>query len=899
MNKHSNDISQNLSVKVSANSDLRTKIDHLIKSVNDGLYEKENIVKIAILAVLAGQNIFLFGPPGTAKSMISRKIANMFMNANYFEHLMHRFCTPEELFGPISLTELKKDIYNRKLDGYLADADFAFLDEIWKSSPAVLNTLLTLINEHKYHNGNTIIDTPMKSLISASNEIPMADDGLSALYDRFLVRLIVNPVHEIKTFKDLIMSLSNKKVEQPYTYLISSEEYRNWLDKINDVELSEECADAICYMRQTIDKYLEYKSKAEENIENENNDTENKFHDNKFEKIKLSYISDRRWIQTIKLVKASAFYNGHNQTKLKDLMILKHALWSDVDEIDSFENLVRDAIEGQLKATIASINIKLDNLEQLANEVADPSIYMKENIRIRVKSEDDISLSYVFTTLSDENYYSRIKYNDNFSSSGFAMGQTPIDVKLVQTIINSQYTKSDILGKETNYANLDISKLKTNDLIKIRLKLYGSSNSTFAPGLGCGLISYTVINDLSYRRNKDYQLPTIFLPTAIYQILNQIPIDGLELYARVDSYDLAKSQLKLNFKNIFNENAEPEKHERIRYCDRVKAIYSFNETIDGALQVKNNAIKLRIKEYPITEEILNTDIKIAVTMKGDVVFYNSKISQISIDSLLYYENDCIDKKCIFWEKTSLNWLFKTSVFHNCISRGSIISTNPHGSYIFDYKKLNCVCSDGLTYCNSNIFIVEDIDNINNVLILKKKDETIFDNIWIDYNHLISSHQETYIAKNELSKTKCSYKVMEGTNSSKFIELTSYSVDDINHQSSALLDANKIAKFIFQGKCKDKTASFNVSQKILSTLSKLTYFIKEVNKYDIEIKDMENNESDNYNKHIEYISSDLFMSEHDKNELSEIYTKKYIKTKDSIIKNKSKFNAIKDTLRKLA
>ena len=231
MNKHSNDISQNLSVKVSANSDLRTKIDHLIKSVNDGLYEKENIVKIAILAVLAGQNIFLFGPPGTAKSMISRKIANMFMNANYFEHLMHRFCTPEELFGPISLTELKKDIYNRKLDGYLADADFAFLDEIWKSSPAVLNTLLTLINEHKYHNGNTIIDTPMKSLISASNEIPMADDGLSALYDRFLVRLIVNPVHEIKTFKDLIMSLSNKKVEQPYTYLISSEEYSNWLDR--------------------------------------------------------------------------------------------------------------------------------------------------------------------------------------------------------------------------------------------------------------------------------------------------------------------------------------------------------------------------------------------------------------------------------------------------------------------------------------------------------------------------------------------------------------------------------------------------------------------------------------------------------------------------------------------
>ena len=181
---------------------LRSKIDSLIKSVNDGLFDKEDIVKISVLAVLAGQNIFLYGPPGTAKSMVSRKIAKMFKESNYFEHLLNRFCTPEELFGPISLIDLKNDIYNRKLEGYLADADFAFLDEIWKSSPAVLNTLLTLINEHKYHNGNTIIDTPMKSLISASNEIPLADDGLSALYDRFLVRLVVNPIKEIDVFKN-------------------------------------------------------------------------------------------------------------------------------------------------------------------------------------------------------------------------------------------------------------------------------------------------------------------------------------------------------------------------------------------------------------------------------------------------------------------------------------------------------------------------------------------------------------------------------------------------------------------------------------------------------------------------------------------------------------------------
>lgn len=78
----------------SFDKDLRSKIDSLIKSVNDGLYDKEDIVKISVLAVLSGQNIFLYGPPGTAKSMVSRKIAKMFKESNYFEHLLHRFCTP-------------------------------------------------------------------------------------------------------------------------------------------------------------------------------------------------------------------------------------------------------------------------------------------------------------------------------------------------------------------------------------------------------------------------------------------------------------------------------------------------------------------------------------------------------------------------------------------------------------------------------------------------------------------------------------------------------------------------------------------------------------------------------------------------------------------------------------
>ena len=109
---------------------MQKRISNLLKQLNVNMHEREQILAITLLGAISGQNTFLYGPHGTAKSLISRRLACAFETSNYFECLMNRFTTPEEIFGPISIQELKADRYVRKVEGYLPTADFAFLDEI-------------------------------------------------------------------------------------------------------------------------------------------------------------------------------------------------------------------------------------------------------------------------------------------------------------------------------------------------------------------------------------------------------------------------------------------------------------------------------------------------------------------------------------------------------------------------------------------------------------------------------------------------------------------------------------------------------------------------------------------------------------------------------------------------
>ena len=339
---------------------MQQRIRDLIQVLSSNMFEREQMIALCVLAGVAGANSFLYGAPGTAKSLISRRIAAGFEVSEYFEYLMNRFSTPEELFGPVSLKALKQDQYTRKTEHYLPKAEFAFLDEIWKASPAILNTLLTLLNEKTFKNGDVVQQVPLKVLISASNEIPQPDQGLDALYDRFVLRLQVHPIQQQQHFFQLLQAApTSTKLKVSDALKISRDELLTWREQIYQVSLPDNVLQAFMQIRQQL---------------------QHEFLDQQI------YISDRRWQRIAYLIKAAAFLNGRNEVFMSDLFILKHCLWNQPEDIAFIEQLLEQVLLSQGLNHELQLEHWINEKEQLEQEILNHFYYT-----------DDVYYSYLIS----------------------------------------------------------------------------------------------------------------------------------------------------------------------------------------------------------------------------------------------------------------------------------------------------------------------------------------------------------------------------------------------------------------------------------------------------------------------------------------------------------------------
>src|SRR4051812_37038605 len=183
---------------------VRSRINRFRPSLGRFFVDKQEIIDLMVVAAIAQEPLLLVGPPGTAKSdlVLKFKDALGLDEGDYFEYMLTRFTEPSEIIGAIDIGELREGRYIRRKEGKLPTAKLVFLDEIFKSNSAILNILLTIINERKFYQEGRPEAVPLKILFAATNEVPEQGE-LAALKDRFVLKVLSSPVQD-EHFQELI-----------------------------------------------------------------------------------------------------------------------------------------------------------------------------------------------------------------------------------------------------------------------------------------------------------------------------------------------------------------------------------------------------------------------------------------------------------------------------------------------------------------------------------------------------------------------------------------------------------------------------------------------------------------------------------------------------------------------
>ena len=288
----------------------RDLLQRIHEELQQRFLERTEVLDGALVALVSAQHVLLVGPPGTAKSMLADEICRRLEGARYFQWLLTRFTTPEELFGAVSLRGLEQDEYRRLTTHKLPEAHIAFLDELFKGSSSILNTILTLINERRFHNGREVTDVPLVTLFAATNELP-EDDELLALQDRFLLRFVVDYVAEDFRFLKLLQSRPDAGGGTTLP-LAALEQARA---EAAALPVPGQVLRAMADLRRELGR-------------------------------KSNVASDRRWVQAVGALRAHAWLAGRDAVGEDDLPFLEHALWRDPAERAQIRSTIRELLVG-------------------------------------------------------------------------------------------------------------------------------------------------------------------------------------------------------------------------------------------------------------------------------------------------------------------------------------------------------------------------------------------------------------------------------------------------------------------------------------------------------------------------------------------------------------------------
>jgi MoxR-like ATPase len=316
---------------------LRSTVTDILKRQFVG---RDEVIDLIALAVVAGEHLFLFGPPGTAKSALIRAFATA-VDGRYFEYLLTRFSEPNEVFGPIDLVKLREGTVATVTSGMLPEAEFAFLDELFNANSAILNNLLTVLNERLYRRGREVIRLPLLSLFSASNHLP-EDDALAALFDRFLLRCKVETLSREHMGRLLAAGWALERDGQPIRAEapLSADDLRILARRVMDVDLS-----------PVAELYEDVAFKVRD--------------------LGIGF-SDRRAVKVLKLVAASAVLCGRSAAAGSDLWVLRY-VWDREEQIAPLSSLVQGILRQQpadQAHPLAATPERVDG-EQLARELAE------------------------------------------------------------------------------------------------------------------------------------------------------------------------------------------------------------------------------------------------------------------------------------------------------------------------------------------------------------------------------------------------------------------------------------------------------------------------------------------------------------------------------------------------